>query len=165
MASREDIEAAIERLAARGVKPSVRRKIWEELGMTGSHSQINPVLSAWRIKQAGKSAAGSPVPDELTETAMSLVTRCWALAEKKALEDAQDGRRGADLRIKEIEQKNTELKETLEKSELDVGVQEHRNGILVQKLSASEQVVGENFCDKKKPITAEHRTSGTSELR
>jgi Plasmid replication region DNA-binding N-term len=109
--------------------------------MTGSHSQIKPVLSAWRIKQAGKSAAGSPVPDELTETAISLVARCWALAEKKALEDAQDGRRGADLRIKELEQENTELKETLEKSELDVGQQEHQNSILIQKLGASEQVV------------------------
>jgi hypothetical protein len=56
------------------------RKEWDELGKTGSFSQINPALSSWRRAQAAKSAAGSPVPDMLTETAIALLAKCWTLS-------------------------------------------------------------------------------------
>ena len=55
MASNEEIKAAIEELVARGEKASVR-KIWAHLGNSGSFIQIQPVLKAWRMAQAAKSA-------------------------------------------------------------------------------------------------------------
>jgi hypothetical protein len=126
MATREQIEAAIEKFTARGDEPSVR-KVWDELGKSGSFSQVNPVLSAWRRAQAARSAAGSPVPDALTETAIALVTKCWTPAEKKAVGDAQDARRGADQRIVALEQEAGGLKEALEESEFLVVEQKQEN--------------------------------------
>ena len=142
MASKEEIEAAIARLAANGEDPTVR-KVWDELGKSGSFSQINPVLSAWKRAQAAKSAPGSPIPDVLTETAVALVAKCWIIAEKKATDDAQDARRGADHRIKELEQEVGELEGSLEEAELMVEKEKHENTSLVQELRASEQLVGE----------------------
>ena len=142
MASKEEIEAAIARLAANGEDPTVR-KVWDELGKSGSFSQINPVLSAWKRAQAAKSAPGSPIPDVLTETAVALVAKCWIIAEKKATDDAQDARRGADHRIKELEQEVGELEGSLEEAEFMVEKEKHENTSLVQELRASEQLVGE----------------------
>ena len=142
MASKEEIEAAIARLATNGEDPTVR-KVWDELGKSGSFSQINPVLSAWKRAQAAKSAPGSPVPDVLTDTAIALVAKCWTLAERKATDDAQDARRGADHRIEELAQEVSELEGALEEAEFMVEKEKHENAGLVQTISASEQLVGE----------------------
>jgi predicted RNase H-like nuclease (RuvC/YqgF family) len=117
--------------------------VWDELGKSGSFSQINPVLSAWKRAQAAKSAPGSPIPDVLTETAVALVAKCWIIAEKKATDDAQDARRGADHRTKELEQEVGELEGSLEEAEFMVEKEKHENTSLVQELRASEQLVGE----------------------
>jgi hypothetical protein len=142
MASKEEIEKAIEELVARGEEPSVR-KVWAELGNSGSFIQINPILSAWKKARAAKSAPGSPVPDGLTETAVALVAKCWTIAEKKATEDAQDARRGADHRIDELEQEVVELEGSLEEAEFMVEKEKHENADMVQAMSASQQLVGE----------------------
>jgi hypothetical protein len=91
--------------------------------------------------QAAKSAGGSPIPDVLTETAIALVAKCWTLAEKKAVDDAQDARRGADQRIETLEKEVGGLKGALEEADFLVGVQKHEHVGLVQKLAASEQLV------------------------
>jgi hypothetical protein len=140
MASKEEIEAAIEKVASRGETPTVRN-VYDALGKRGSFSQIGPAVRAWHKATGSKSASGSAVPDKLTEAAVDLVAQLWALAEKKALDGAQDARRGADLRNEALVQDIAVLEESLEEMEVLVGEKKRENDNLAEKLTASESLV------------------------
>jgi Plasmid replication region DNA-binding N-term len=140
--STEEIEAAIQRLVERGIEPSVRT-IREELGESGSFSTIGPILKAWRKAQSSKSATASPVPDVLTETAVALVEKCWALANKKTADVAQDARRGADLRIDALVKDVGELENSLEETETLADKRKLENDSLTQKLTMCQGLAGD----------------------
>lgn len=115
-----EIGEAIGRLVARGEVVSVRR-IRKELGESGSHEQILPVLAAWREAQRAQNTLSSPIPVVLTESALAFVSQCWGLAERKASDEAKDARRGADQRVASLESQVAELTIALDESEHEVG--------------------------------------------
>ncbi len=109
----QDCEAAYDRIEARGEYPSAKR-IWEELGRTGSMTTINAHLQTFRAKRASKSALEEmeSISPDLVKTVMKLHGQLQAVATSEIAKSQQQ----FSQQLKAAEDAQTELQAKLEAS-------------------------------------------------